>query len=271
MVACNTGRLLWYVLLYPVWCVSCTRHLDVLCTQLRKLQQLDVACDVNIAFQQMCRDDTAIRDSHKIQHASLWYWIQTTMVACNTGRLLCYVLLYPVWSVSCTRHLDVLCTQLRKLQQLDVACDVNIAFQQMCRDDTAIRVCVSSPGYTWDADTDMYYRIESQEQKNWADAERTCAISQGHLIRPDTASKKDKLGELLNQFSFEASWIGARYEDGAKEWQWLDNNTITSPPWFPGEPSGDGSCIDLLRHQQYKWNDESCDTEAYYVCEIRLN
>ncbi|XP_071098006.1 snaclec VP12 subunit B-like [Haliotis cracherodii] len=178
----------------------------------------------------------------------------------------------PLPTVGSDCELDVDCKSLLNSHCHQGSCRCDVGHRpdgNTCRNYTV--ACVSSPSYTWDADTDMCNRIETQVTKSWADAERACTMSQGHLIRPDTATKNDKLRELVKQLSPGRFWIGARYNHVTKKWQWFDNTTITSAPWAPGEHSGDGSCVDHLRLLQYQWNDDGCQRKAYYACEIPLN
>ena len=81
------------------------------------------------------------------------------------------------------------------------------------------------------------------------------------------------------------SWLGLPdgcWIDGTDalvegEWIWTTNgNTITSESyqkWFPGEPNSKGTgedCMDLLHHENYNWNDESCEAMNNFLCEARF-
>ncbi|XP_046549998.1 C-type lectin lectoxin-Phi1-like [Haliotis rubra] len=183
---------------------------------------------------------------------------------CQIGRALA--------TVGSDCELDVDCMSLSHAHCHEGSCWCDVGHRldgNTCRNH--IGLCASTPGYTWDVGTDMCYRIVTNVPKNWADAEGSCSINQGHLIKLDTASKNDKLRALLNDKSLNAFWIGARVMPDAETWRWHDNTAIMPMQWGTGEPSGDGKCMDLLRNQAYKWNDEDCRRKQNYICEIPLN
>lgn len=60
------------------------------------------------------------------------------------------------------------------------------------------------------------------------------------------------------------------------EWVWTTTGkAITTDDyqkWFPGEPNSNGKgedCMDLLHHENYNWNDESCEVMNNFLCETR--
>ncbi|XP_046552091.1 C-type lectin domain family 4 member D-like [Haliotis rubra] len=175
----------------------------------------------------------------------------------------------PLATVGSDCELDVDCISLFHAHCHEGSCRCKVGHRlggNICRNYTEL--CVSSPGYTLDVDSDTCYRIETREKRNWTDAERNCTANQGHLVRPDTVTKNNKLRTLLEPTGLSAFWIGVRKNS---EWQWLDNTPVTSQAWGSGEPSGDGSCVVLYIRLQYKWNDAPCSSLEYYVCEIPLN
>ena len=96
------------------------------------------------------------------------------------------------------------------------------------------------------------------------------------LTKPDTKSKKRvciNLGVGLP----DGCWIDGTDALVEGEWIWTTNgNPITSESyqkWFPGEPNSKGTgedCMDLLHHENYNWNDESCEAMNNFLCEARF-
>jgi hypothetical protein len=41
--------------------------------------------------------------------------------------------------------------------------------------------------------------------------------------------------------------------------------------WAAGEPNnqGDEDCVDIFPYVDFKWNDQNCDKEQYFICEWR--
>lgn len=68
-------------------------------------------------------------------------------------------------------------------------------------------------------------------------------------------------------------WIGGT-RSNRSEFIWsTSGKKITSTQWSPGEPNdarGKEDCIEM-KAATGKWNDKSCDNDAFFMCEINLN
>ena len=63
----------------------------------------------------------------------------------------------------------------------------------------------------------------------------------------------------------------------SNEWRWADGTKLSYTNWIPGEPSGDGSSVEIVHHGWWtgdsvpgKWNDLPADNTLYikgYVCQ----
>ena len=51
-------------------------------------------------------------------------------------------------------------------------------------------------------------------------------------------------------------WLGGWLLDGT--WSWSDGTPWDYENWAPGEPSGDGNCLEI-RYEDGTWNDLRCD------------
>merc|ERR1719397_1513193 len=86
---------------------------------------------------------------------------------------------------------------------------------------------------------------------------------------------------LLRQYIFPKNsdipiWMGIRKQEGRwaylsadKDSGWLNGRGAL---WSPVNPSGDGDCVEAVRHlgifsNPYTWNDKNCAGRAYYVCQ----
>ena len=73
-------------------------------------------------------------------------------------------------------------------------------------------------------------------------------------------------------------WIGLSdtQREGTFAWE-VDNSTVNFTKWEPGQPNNYGNyqyCVSLAVGTSDSfglWNDESCDTPFYYICEKPLD
>lgn len=68
-------------------------------------------------------------------------------------------------------------------------------------------------------------------------------------------------------------WIGGTRSTGSKFIWSNSGKEITSTQWSPGEPNdfkGEEDCIEM-KTATGKWNDKSCDNDAFFMCEMNLN
>ena len=61
-------------------------------------------------------------------------------------------------------------------------------------------------------------------------------------------------------------WIGGRRINSVSEW--IDGDLFRYTNWQQNQPDGDGDCIDLLVHFDYKWNDAPCHAHCNFICKI---
>ena len=60
-------------------------------------------------------------------------------------------------------------------------------------------------------------------------------------------------------------WLGGWLLDGT--WSWSDGTPWDYENWEPGQPSGDGDCLNMEETKQ--WNDRGCNNignDLGYVC-----
>ena len=89
-------------------------------------------------------------------------------------------------------------------------------------------------------------------------AHNICKISLNSCYFRNMVSGWIGFNDRTNENSF--TWVGAGPNVGYKNFQ-------------PGEPSGDGDCVEIIPAQKYsvnwmgKWNDESCASKSPFICE----
>ncbi|XP_071091193.1 uncharacterized protein [Haliotis cracherodii] len=107
------------------------------------------------------------------------------------------------------------------------------------------------------------------------DATKDCDNDSGRLIILNTSDKHKRIvRELLENYG------GPRYyfqvggkKEASGDWVWLNGNVIdsTGPHWFPGNPNGDGICMDLMiKNSIDGLNDYSCRSPISFICEILI-
>eukprot|EP01084_Bolivina_argentea_P256076 431012_1 len=93
----------------------------------------------------------------------------------------------------------------------------------------------------------------------WPDAENMCLTQSGAHLATITSSVDNIAFYTLCPNVGDGCWMGYNKINSAG-WQWVDDSTSTYTAWRPGEPSGDGDCVE--NHQDVDitvWNDRVCN------------
>ena len=67
-------------------------------------------------------------------------------------------------------------------------------------------------------------------------------------------------------------WLNGRKIDG--KWQWADGSSWSYQNWAPHQPSGDGTCMEIIPSSPPKWNDRGCNDLSHdmdFVCKKWLD
>ncbi|XP_062598303.1 hepatic lectin-like [Saccostrea cucullata] len=86
-----------------------------------------------------------------------------------------------------------------------------------------------------------------------------------HLLIIETEAEQSL---IQRQASGEKWWIGGTDVNSEGTFYWENpNNSMKFTNWYAGQPSGGTSenCLEMLILGG--WNDKSCDTPTYYICE----
>jgi hypothetical protein len=130
-------------------------------------------------------------------------------------------------------------------------------------------------GYDCDAGAygDAYFQI-CAERSDWNTAQDSC-IARGFdgLVTITTAEEEDFLQSLPSPEYFD--WASGGFGEGYRIWSgfktggagWVSGLPTTYTNFNPGEPSGDGPCVEMSA--SVGWNDVTCGTAMPYICESR--
>lgn len=68
-------------------------------------------------------------------------------------------------------------------------------------------------------------------------------------------------------------WIGGTRSTGSKFIWSKSGKEIISTQWSPREPNNSNDNEDCIEMEAAtgKWNDKSCDNDAFFMCEMNLN
>ncbi|XP_071397701.1 CD209 antigen-like protein C isoform X1 [Centroberyx affinis] len=134
------------------------------------------------------------------------------------------------------------------------------------RNDTQKKPCGANC-YTgeWNIGSSCYFI--STEGKNWEESRQACADRQSHLMIINSKEEQDIL-DILNR----RVWIGLTDREQEGTWKWVDGTSLTIEFWFPPQPNNrdrDQDCVEFYNEDLPRrgWNDNSCNSVNYWICE----
>ncbi|XP_061172851.1 perlucin-like [Saccostrea echinata] len=110
-----------------------------------------------------------------------------------------------------------------------------------------------------------------------------CQVFKSHLAVIESEREQNFIEGLLRREYHrglpDGCWIDGT--DALVEGEWLWTTTGKNimkedyQKWYPGEPNSARNngedCMDLLHHENYNWNDESCEVQNNFLCETSAN
>ncbi|XP_071397702.1 C-type lectin domain family 4 member E-like isoform X2 [Centroberyx affinis] len=117
----------------------------------------------------------------------------------------------------------------------------------------------------WNIGSSCYFI--STEGKNWEESRQACADRQSHLMIINSKEEQDIL-DILNR----RVWIGLTDREQEGTWKWVDGTSLTIEFWFPPQPNNrdrDQDCVEFYNEDLPRrgWNDNSCNSVNYWICE----
>ncbi|XP_078614141.1 perlucin-like protein isoform X2 [Branchiostoma floridae x Branchiostoma japonicum] len=114
------------------------------------------------------------------------------------------------------------------------------------------------------------YRF-STDRKPHRKARDTCHGEGGRLATVKDQETHDFLANHVRATTRANTWIGLTDEATEGSWVWDDGTSLVGDGiWGPYEPNGGTreNCADIYPSKNYRWNDHSCPSSNYYICEF---
>uniref|UniRef100_A0A3Q2D540 C-type lectin domain-containing protein n=1 Tax=Cyprinodon variegatus TaxID=28743 RepID=A0A3Q2D540_CYPVA len=122
---------------------------------------------------------------------------------------------------------------------------------------------------------DYCYHFETEQVKNWHDAEAHCTKEQGHLVSFHNEEELSFLTALIQQTPTGISlWMGGHDSVTEGGWEWTDGSPFRYIRWNAGIYEGNPDdylgedCLTILINNGY-WNDDNCESKRGYICKRR--
>uniref|UniRef100_A0A671V6N8 C-type lectin domain-containing protein n=1 Tax=Sparus aurata TaxID=8175 RepID=A0A671V6N8_SPAAU len=118
---------------------------------------------------------------------------------------------------------------------------------------------------------DFCYQFETEEVKNWQDAEAHCVKEQGHLASFHTQEELSFLvGVIQHSPTGISLWMGGHDSVTEGGWEWMDGSPFRFINWNAGNPDDyyGEDCLSIIINNGY-WNDDNCEYKRGYVCKRR--
>ena len=110
--------------------------------------------------------------------------------------------------------------------------------------------------------------------RNWENARRDCLRYGGDLVSIASQSEMSFIHNRSPNSLKHVYWIGLNDRRNESQFVWSDGtpyNASVYSNWFSGEPNDrDGEdCVELYSNGGNGWNDNGCEKEFGYICEIK--
>lgn len=114
----------------------------------------------------------------------------------------------------------------------------------------------------------------SVSQKSWSQSREYCKGKGGDLAIVTSKEEMDFINTLYG--SDKEVWIGLTDKGVEGQWQWVDGTPMTKTFWASGQPNSyngrDQDCVEFWHRatRQGEWNDENCNLEQNWICEMSV-
>merc|ERR1711894_173974 len=133
----------------------------------------------------------------------------------------------------------------------------------------------------WREFQDSCYYLVGTEM-DWFSADKYCSLYDPtsykvHLVSIETSAEQEFLADYaLTSGVFGWNyWTSLNRIDFEQGWAWAGANQVKMvyQAWGPGQPGGDGACVQMWASQRYRWDDVPCD-DAFLnsvgaICEVK--
>ncbi|XP_048732397.2 perlucin-like [Ostrea edulis] len=125
---------------------------------------------------------------------------------------------------------------------------------------------------------DSCYKFFHSTKATWAEAMMYCQLFKSHLAVIESTREQNFVEGLFRREYHrglpDGCWIDGTDSLVEGEWVWTTTGKTISTEdyqkWFPGKPDSGGTgedCMALLQHENYSWDDDSCETMNNFLCE----
>ncbi|XP_066267572.1 C-type lectin domain family 4 member F-like [Branchiostoma lanceolatum] len=114
------------------------------------------------------------------------------------------------------------------------------------------------------------YRF-SADQKPYNESQHTCNEEGGRLATVKTNETHNFLTNHVRATTKAHTWIGLSDVETEGVWIWDDGTVLVGEGmWGTSEPNGGTreNCVHIYPAKDYLWNDSTCPSSYYYICEI---
>ncbi|XP_073672070.1 uncharacterized protein [Paramisgurnus dabryanus] len=127
------------------------------------------------------------------------------------------------------------------------------------KNDLAFRLFLLTGGWIY-YQSSLYFI--STEKKSWSESRSYCRERGADLIIINNKDEQD----FIKKAGMQNIWIGLSDSEVEGRWKWVDNSTLTSGFWAPGEPNNyKGRRENCAESYPSVWNDNSCHTTLKWI------
>ncbi|XP_037814974.1 lectin subunit alpha-like [Lucilia sericata] len=138
----------------------------------------------------------------------------------------------------------------------------------------------SALGNLYTSDANKTYYIDFERKYSWFEGQIYCTQMNMTLVEIKTKTKSQELYSLIekvqeqNNIEGDFIWIGGilnRFP--TKQFVWLSTGEdFTYTNWYDNNPDffyDNEFCVELVRVENWRWNDDSCITRGGFICECK--
>ncbi|XP_035694221.1 C-type lectin domain family 4 member F-like [Branchiostoma floridae] len=114
------------------------------------------------------------------------------------------------------------------------------------------------------------YRF-SVDRKPYNESRATCHEEGGRLATVKNNETHNFLANHVRATTKAHTWIGLSDQETEGLWVWDDGTLrVGDGFWGTKEPNGGTreNCVHIYPDKDYRWNDSTCPSSYYYICEI---
>ncbi|CAG5127299.1 unnamed protein product, partial [Candidula unifasciata] len=125
--------------------------------------------------------------------------------------------------------------------------------------------------FSWELFNGACYGFFGQRM-SWLDGMLLCRVYGGHLVEIQTKKENTYLIREFRKRGYDIVWLGGSDQFSEGVWYWVASRSEVGPftNWNKPQPDNHNQsehCMEAARNRLYRWNDNTCVTKQYIVCE----